>query len=249
MRDADGAWVGWARPGRPRARAVRLRRHPDRAGPAQRRRPRDLLRGLHQRHPLAAVPRRDRAARATTASGGTATSASTGGSRMRRPRVAAQGATVWVQDYQLQLVPRMLREARPDLTIGFFNHIPFPAYGIYSQLPWRTPDHRGPARRRRRSASSGSRMPATSPARCAACSATRPRARSSRCPHADGDRPAAWSPRPFPISIDVAAFEQLAAQPRGAGAGAADPRRPRQPEDRSCSASTGSTTPRASATG
>ncbi|MFM9876256.1 MAG: trehalose-6-phosphate synthase, partial [Rhodoglobus sp.] len=52
--------------------------------------------------------------------------------------VAAQGATVWVQDYQLQLVPRMLRTARPDLTIGFFNHIPFPPYGIFSQLPWRT---------------------------------------------------------------------------------------------------------------
>jgi alpha,alpha-trehalose-phosphate synthase [UDP-forming] len=50
---------------------------------------------------------------------------------------AADGATVWVQDYQLQLVPAMLRDSRPDLTIGFFNHIPFPAYGIYSQLPWR----------------------------------------------------------------------------------------------------------------
>jgi alpha,alpha-trehalose-phosphate synthase [UDP-forming] len=52
--------------------------------------------------------------------------------------IAAPGATVWVQDYQLQLVPKMLREARPDLVIGFFNHIPFPPYGIYSQLPWRT---------------------------------------------------------------------------------------------------------------
>ncbi len=52
--------------------------------------------------------------------------------------IAAQGATVWVQDYQLQLVPKLLRELRPDLTIGFFNHIPFPPYGIYSQLPWRT---------------------------------------------------------------------------------------------------------------
>jgi trehalose 6-phosphate synthase len=50
---------------------------------------------------------------------------------------AAPGATVWVQDYQLQLVPRMLRESRPDLTIGYFHHIPFPAYGLYSQLPWR----------------------------------------------------------------------------------------------------------------
>ena len=52
--------------------------------------------------------------------------------------IAAPNAVVWVQDYQLQLVPKMLRELRPDLTIGFFNHIPFPPYGIYSQLPWRT---------------------------------------------------------------------------------------------------------------
>ena len=50
---------------------------------------------------------------------------------------AAPNATVWVQDYQLQLVPSMLRALRPDLTIGFFNHSPFPPYGIYSQLPWR----------------------------------------------------------------------------------------------------------------
>ena len=52
--------------------------------------------------------------------------------------ISETGATVWVQDYQLQLVPAMLRAARPDLLIGFFNHIPFPAYGIFSQLPWRT---------------------------------------------------------------------------------------------------------------
>jgi trehalose 6-phosphate synthase len=52
-------------------------------------------------------------------------------------RHADQGATVWVQDYQLQLVPRMLREARPDLRIGFFNHIPFPPPEIFAQLPWR----------------------------------------------------------------------------------------------------------------
>ncbi|WP_226654043.1 alpha,alpha-trehalose-phosphate synthase (UDP-forming) [Leifsonia sp. LS1] len=50
---------------------------------------------------------------------------------------ASSGAVVWVHDYQLQLVPAMLRETRPDLVIGFFNHIPFPPYGIYSQLPWR----------------------------------------------------------------------------------------------------------------
>jgi trehalose 6-phosphate synthase len=51
--------------------------------------------------------------------------------------VVAEGGTVWVQDYQLQLVPKMVRELRPDVTIGYFHHIPFPAYGLYSQLPWR----------------------------------------------------------------------------------------------------------------
>ncbi|MGO4957275.1 alpha,alpha-trehalose-phosphate synthase (UDP-forming) [Luteococcus sp. Sow4_B9] len=50
---------------------------------------------------------------------------------------AAQGATVWVQDYQLHLVPAMLRELRPDLRIGFFLHIPFPPKELYQQLPWR----------------------------------------------------------------------------------------------------------------
>src|SRR5271163_1859903 len=52
-------------------------------------------------------------------------------------RAAASGATVWVQDYQLQLVPKMLRELRPDLTIGFFLHIPFPPVELFMQLPWR----------------------------------------------------------------------------------------------------------------
>jgi trehalose 6-phosphate synthase len=51
---------------------------------------------------------------------------------------AAPGATVWVQDYQLQLVPKMLRMLRPDLTIGFFLHIPFPPVELFMQMPWRT---------------------------------------------------------------------------------------------------------------
>ncbi|CKP23778.1 alpha%2C alpha-trehalose-phosphate synthase [Mycobacterium tuberculosis] len=46
-------------------------------------------------------------------------------------RAAAHGATVWVQDYQLQLVPKMLRMLRPDLTIGFFLHIPFPPVELF----------------------------------------------------------------------------------------------------------------------
>jgi trehalose 6-phosphate synthase len=52
--------------------------------------------------------------------------------------VAAPGATVWVQDYQLQLVPAALRDMRPDLRIGFFLHIPFPPTELFMQLPWRT---------------------------------------------------------------------------------------------------------------
>ncbi|OBF40162.1 trehalose-6-phosphate synthase [Mycolicibacterium peregrinum] len=53
-------------------------------------------------------------------------------------RAAAHGATVWIQDYQLQLVPKMLRMLRPDLTIGFFLHIPFPPVELFMQMPWRT---------------------------------------------------------------------------------------------------------------
>ncbi|WP_269188666.1 alpha,alpha-trehalose-phosphate synthase (UDP-forming) [Modestobacter sp. VKM Ac-2983] len=56
----------------------------------------------------------------------------------RAAGVAAEGAIVWVHDYQLQLVPAMLRQQRPDLTIGFFLHIPFPPYELFTQLPWRS---------------------------------------------------------------------------------------------------------------
>ena len=38
---------------------------------------------------------------------------------------------VWVQDYQLMLLPGMLREAVPDLCIGYFHHIPFPSYELF----------------------------------------------------------------------------------------------------------------------
>jgi trehalose 6-phosphate synthase len=50
---------------------------------------------------------------------------------------AAPNATVWVHDYQLQLVPAMVRALRPDLRIGWFDHIPFPPVELFAQLPWR----------------------------------------------------------------------------------------------------------------
>ena len=55
----------------------------------------------------------------------------------RAAEVSAEHATVWVHDYQLQLVPAMLRDLRPDLRIGFYLHIPFPPQELFSQLPWR----------------------------------------------------------------------------------------------------------------
>ena len=57
--------------------------------------------------------------------------------------VAAKGATVWVHDYQLQLVPAMLRARRPDLRIGFFLHIPFPPIELFMQMPLRAEILRG----------------------------------------------------------------------------------------------------------
>jgi trehalose 6-phosphate synthase len=57
--------------------------------------------------------------------------------------VAAVGATVWVHDYQLQLVPAMLRARRPDLRIGFFLHIPFPPIELFMQMPLRAEILRG----------------------------------------------------------------------------------------------------------
>jgi len=45
--------------------------------------------------------------------------------------------TIWVHDYQLLLLPALLRKARPDSSIGFFLHIPFPSYELLRVLPWR----------------------------------------------------------------------------------------------------------------
>jgi trehalose 6-phosphate synthase/phosphatase len=51
--------------------------------------------------------------------------------------VAQPGDTIWIQDYQLMLLPKMLREKLPDANIGFFLHIPFPSFEIFRILPWR----------------------------------------------------------------------------------------------------------------
>lgn len=50
---------------------------------------------------------------------------------------AAEGALVWVHDYNLWLVPGYLRQMRPDVKIAFFHHTPFPAPDMFNVLPWR----------------------------------------------------------------------------------------------------------------
>lgn len=51
--------------------------------------------------------------------------------------------TIWIHDYQLMLVPQMVKEKNPNLSIGFFLHIPFPSYEIFRTLPWREEILRG----------------------------------------------------------------------------------------------------------
>ena len=142
---------------------------------------------------------------------------------------AAPHATVWVHDYQLQLVPAMVREQRRDVRIGFFAHIPFPGYEIFAQLPWRRQivqgllgadllgfQRRGDAvnflRACRRTAglsTSGSlvRLPAAATG-AASGPAGAAGVRSANGPSAAREiRVGA-----FPASIDFAAFEKLAHQ-------------------------------------
>ncbi|MFY0687384.1 MAG: bifunctional alpha,alpha-trehalose-phosphate synthase (UDP-forming)/trehalose-phosphatase [Cyclobacteriaceae bacterium] len=51
--------------------------------------------------------------------------------------IVKDGDTIWVHDYQLLLLPEMLREKHPNVSIGFFLHIPFPSYESFRLLPWR----------------------------------------------------------------------------------------------------------------
>ncbi|SMC32598.1 bifunctional alpha,alpha-trehalose-phosphate synthase (UDP-forming)/trehalose-phosphatase [Moheibacter sediminis] len=48
-----------------------------------------------------------------------------------------EGDKIWVHDYQLLLLPQMIKDKRPDISVGFFQHIPFPSYEIFRTVPWR----------------------------------------------------------------------------------------------------------------
>ncbi|OJX64711.1 MAG: trehalose-phosphatase [Micrococcales bacterium 73-13] len=129
--------------------------------------------------------------------------------------VARDGATVWVHDYQLQLVPRLLRELRPDLAIGFFLHIPFPPYGLFSQLPWRSQIVEGLLgadvvgfQRTGDAANFATAVRRLTPA------VVRAQHRGSRIELAEpSGRRRGVLAQAFPISIDAAALEALARTP------------------------------------
>lgn len=53
-------------------------------------------------------------------------------------RASLPDATVWIHDYHLMLLPKMLRKEMPKTSIGFFLHIPFPSYEIFRLLPERS---------------------------------------------------------------------------------------------------------------
>jgi len=124
---------------------------------------------------------------------------------------AGHGAIVWVHDYQLQLVPELVRELRPDLTIGFFLHIPFPPVSLFAQLPWR---------RRIISGMLGAdvigfqRVQDAANFRLAAERYTGAQARGNTLRLSDSAGTSGEVlAQEFPISIDARAFEELARQP------------------------------------
>lgn len=52
-------------------------------------------------------------------------------------KIAKPGDTIWIHDYQLLLLPSLIRNEFPDVSIGFFLHIPFPSYEMFRLIPWR----------------------------------------------------------------------------------------------------------------
>lgn len=52
-------------------------------------------------------------------------------------QVAEPGDVIWIHDYQLLLLPGMIRNDVHDVAIGYFQHIPFPSFELFRLIPWR----------------------------------------------------------------------------------------------------------------
>ena len=137
MRRRSGAWIGW--PGSPPRRSVEpvdSRRHRLVPVPLTRPRSRGLLRGLLERHAVAALPRRRRAAGVPPALVRRLRAVNqrfADAAARTPPTVRPSGCTTT----SCSSSRRMLRELRPDLRIGFFLHIPFPPTELFTRLPRR----------------------------------------------------------------------------------------------------------------
>jgi len=53
-------------------------------------------------------------------------------------KIAQPDDRIWVHDYHLMLLPKLIREILPQATIGFFLHTPFPSFELFRLFPWRT---------------------------------------------------------------------------------------------------------------
>ncbi|PKL47722.1 MAG: bifunctional alpha,alpha-trehalose-phosphate synthase (UDP-forming)/trehalose-phosphatase [Planctomycetes bacterium HGW-Planctomycetes-1] len=52
-------------------------------------------------------------------------------------KIAKEDDIIWVHDYQLMLVPQMLKQSGKNLKVGFFLHTPFPSYEVFRCHPQR----------------------------------------------------------------------------------------------------------------
>jgi len=52
-------------------------------------------------------------------------------------RYIQDGDILWIHDYHLALLPKMIRSRFPNVSVGYFQHIPFPSYEVFRLLPWR----------------------------------------------------------------------------------------------------------------
>ena len=141
LQQTPATWVGWAGGVGP-ARAARHRTPAAAPRRAQPRRSCAAITRASPTPPVAALPRRRRAAVFDRGWWETYRDVNRRFAEAAA-EVAEPGAAVWVQDYHLQLVPQLLRELRPDLLIGFFLHVPFPPPELFMQLPRRVELLRG----------------------------------------------------------------------------------------------------------
>ena len=197
---------------------------------AQRRRRRALLRGLLERHDLAAVPRRHRRAPLPPRLVGGLLSGSIAGSRMPPPRSPPRARPSGCRTTSCSSCRSMLRELAPRPDHRLLPPHSLPGIRPLLAAAVAAPGARGPARRRRH------RIPARGG--CRQLRAGRAPAAALRdegvghhaCPNARRHQPRSRSRKAFPISIDASSYIELAQRADVQARAARDPREPRQPE-------------------